>query len=114
MLEECKIENLYNLNKTIAKPLLERFIYPWEVLDFVEDFIIELGKSLNLETYELKGDNIWIAKTAKIMKTAYIEGPTIIGENSEVRHCAFIRKNAIIGNNCVVRKFNRTKKCNFI
>ena len=29
-------------------------------------------------------------------------GPTIIGENAEVRHCAFIRGKAIVGNNTVV------------
>lgn len=105
-MEECKIENLYNLNETIARPLLEKFKYPWEVLSSINDFIIELGKNLDPEIYEQKGENIWIAKSAKVMESAYINGPVIIGENTEVRHCAFIRGKAIIGNNCVVRKFN--------
>ncbi len=34
--------------------------------------------------------------------TAYINGPAIIGENAEVRHCAFIRGKAIVGNGAVV------------
>ena len=99
---ECKIENLYNLDETIAKPLLEKYTYPWEVLPYINEFIIEIGKNLDQGIYELKGENIWIAKSAKIMESAYIKGPAIIGENAEVRHCAFIRGNAIIGNDCVV------------
>lgn len=101
-MEECKIKNLYNLDETIAKSLLEKYVYPWEALPKISEFIIELGDSLDSNIYELKGENIWIAKSAKVMPSAYIKGPVIIGENAEIRHCAFIRGNAIIGNNAVV------------
>ena len=40
-MEECKIKNLYNLEETIAKELLEKSTYPWEVLPKIEEFIIE-------------------------------------------------------------------------
>lgn len=99
---ECKIKNLYNLEETIAKPLLENLEYPWEALPKIKDFIIELGKNLNKEIYEEKEENVWIAKSATIAPTAYIKGPVIIGENAEIRHCAFIRGNAIVGNGAVV------------
>ena len=101
-MENCKIKNLYNLEETMAKPLLEKLEYPWEALPKISEFIIELGNSLDKEIYEEKQENVWIAKTAKIYPTAYIKGPAIIGENAEVRHCAFIRGNAIVGNNAVV------------
>lgn len=101
-MEECKIKNLYNLEETIAKALLEELTYPWEALPKISKFIINLGNKLDEKIYELKGENIWIAKSAKVMPSAYIKGPAIIGENSEVRHCAFIRGNAIVGNNSVV------------
>ena len=101
-MEECKIKNLYNLGETIAKPLLENLTYPWEALPKISEFIIELGNKLDKEIYELRGENIWIAKSANIYPTAYIKGPAIIGENAEIRHCAFIRGNAIVGNNAVV------------
>ena len=101
-MEECKICNLYNLNETIAKELLEKYTYPWEVLPNINDYIIELGNTLDTETYEKKGENIWIAKSAKVAPTAYINGPVIIGENAEIRHCAFIRGKAIIGEGAVV------------
>ena len=101
-MEECNIKNLYNLEETIAKDLLENLTYPWEALPKISEFIKELAPKLNPEIYEQKGGNIWIAKTAEIAPTAYIKGPVIIGENAEIRHCAFIRGNAIIGNNTVV------------
>ena len=101
-MEECKIKNLYNLDETIAKELLEKFEYPWEVLPEINNFILEVGPKLDPEVYELKGENIWIAKSANVYSSAYIKGPAIIGENAEVRHCAFIRGKAIVGNNAVV------------
>ena len=101
-MEELKIINLYNLDETIAKELLETVTYPWEALPKIEDFIIELGNKLDKNVYEKKGDNIWVAKSAKIAHTAYINGPAIIGEDAEIRHCAFIRGKAIIGNGAVV------------
>ena len=101
-MDECKICNLYNLEETMAKELLQQAVYPWEVLPKISEFIIYLGKKLDKEKYEEVNENIWIAKTAKVAKTAYINGPAIIGENAEIRHCAFIRGNAIVGEGAVV------------
>ena len=101
-MENCKIKNLYNLEETITKDLLEKFEYPWEALPEISKFILEIGLMLDKDIYEQKGENIWIAKSANVYPSAYIKGPAIIGENAEVRHCAFIRGNAIVGNNAVV------------
>ena len=101
-MDECKICNLYNLEETIAKELLENLTYPWEALPKIEEFIINFGNSLNLDKYEKKDDTIWIAKTATVAPTAYIAGPTIIGENAEIRHSAFIRGKVIVGEGAVV------------
>ena len=101
-MEECKIKNLYNLEETIAKELLESVTYPWEALPKIEEFILKIGEKLDKKKYEKKGENIWIAKSAKIAPTAYINGPAIIGENAEIIHCAFIRGKAIVGEGAVV------------
>ena len=101
-MDECKICNLYNLEETMAKELLQQAVYPWEVLPKISEFIIYLGKKLDKEKYDEVSENIWIAKTDKVAKTAYINGPAIIGENAEIRHCAFIRGNAIVGEGAVV------------
>lgn len=101
-MNECKISNLYNLDETIAKKIFNGCEYPWEVLPKIKDFIIELGQTLSSEEYNKIGENIWIAKFATVAPTAYINGPTIIGKDAEIRHCAFIRGNAIVGEGCVV------------
>lgn len=94
--------NLLDFDRTIAKPLFEKFDYPWQVLDGLSDFIKELGKSLDPDIYEKRGENIWVAKSASVAPSAYLGGPLIICENAEIRHCAFIRGNAIIGKGAVV------------
>ena len=53
------------------------------------------------DDYELKGENIWIHKSAKVAVSANITGPCIIDEGAEIRPCAFVRGSAIIGKNCV-------------
>ena len=101
-MEECKIVNLYTLDETIAKDLLEKYEYPWEVLPHIEEYIKELGKKFDKEEYIQKENNVWIHKTAKVYESAYIGENCIICKNAEIRHCAFIRKNAIIGEGAVV------------
>ena len=101
-METCKIENLYDLNETIAGSVLEGAVYPWEVLPKISAFILELGATLDEEEYEKRGEDIWVAKSAVVAPTAYIHGPAIIGKHAEIRHCAFIRGNAIVGEGAVV------------
>lgn len=96
------IEELYDLNETIAAELFEGAVYPWEVLPKIHDFIMELGKRLPKEIFEERGENIWIARSAKVAPTACLNGPLIIDEEAEIRHCAFVRGNAIVGKGAVV------------
>lgn len=101
-METAKVSNLYTLEETIAADLFQNHNYPWEVLPEISAFIVELGKTLDPEVYEQKGENVWIAKNAKVAPTAFINGPAIIDEEAEIRHCAFIRGNAIVGKGAVV------------
>ena len=102
-MEQLKIRELYaDLSKTLAKELLESKTYPWEVLPQISSFILKLGSTLSEEEYEKRGEDVWIARSAKVAPTAYIHGPAIIGKEAEVRHCAFIRGNALVGEGAVV------------
>ncbi len=101
-MKELTVAALYDLNETIAKDIFDGATYPWEVLPKIKDFILEFGNSLSEEEYEKAGENIWIAKSAKVAPSASITGPAIIGKDAEVRHCAFIRGNAIVGEGAVV------------
>ena len=102
MIKDLTIAALYTLSETIAADLFDGKTYPWEVLPEIKDFILKLGNTLSADLYEKKGENIWIAKSAKVAPTACINGPCIIDEDAEVRHCAFIRGNAIVGKGAVV------------
>lgn len=102
MNELIEIKSLFNLNETIAAKVFDGCTFPWEVLSKIGTFIAELGNTLPEDEYEKCGDNVWIAKSAKVFPSAYINGPCIIDRDAEVRHCAFIRGNAIVGAGAVV------------
>ena len=97
-----EIKELLNLDKTIAAKLFEGKTYPWEALDGIKSFILELGETLSADEYDHPEEGVWIAKDAKIFPSAYIGAPCIIDHGAEVRHCAFIRGSAIVGKNAVV------------
>ena len=101
-MEQFTIENLYSLEETIAAALFEGAVYPWELLPKISGFIVELGKNLPKDKFTQVKENVWIAKSAKVAPTAFINGPAVIDEEAEVRHCAFIRGNAIVGKGAVV------------
>ena len=96
------VEELFAPNDSLGYALLKSVTYPFEALCRISDYIKEIGPTLDPEIYESKGENIWIAKSARIAPTASITGPCIIGERTEGRHCAFIRGSALVGNDCVV------------
>ncbi|MCR5691058.1 MAG: UDP-N-acetylglucosamine pyrophosphorylase [Eubacterium sp.] len=101
-MKELSCENLFDLNKTIARDLFEGKNMAFEVLPEISDFILKLGQTLPEERFEKRGENVWVAKSANVAPTAYLNGPLIIDEEAEIRHCAFIRGNAIVGKNAVV------------
>ena len=101
-MNQYNIANLYDMSQTIAADLFEGKEYPWEVLSEISSFIVKLGGSLDEERFQKIGEDIWIAKSAKVAPTACINGPCIIDEEAEIRHCAFIRGSAIVGKGAVV------------
>ena len=102
MYSQLTVAKLFDLSQTQAETLLNRFQYPWEALPHIKEFILALGPSLAKEEYEEIKENVWAAKSAVIFPTAYLNGPVIIGKNTEVRHGAFIRGSALVGDSAVV------------
>jgi NDP-sugar pyrophosphorylase family protein len=117
--EELKIEALYgHPEHSIAWSYRSQFVYPWEALSGLTEYIRTLGNTLSAEKYERRGDDVWVARTANVAPTAYIGGPTayiggpcIICEGAEIRHCAFIRGSAIVGAGAVVGNSTELKNC---
>jgi NDP-sugar pyrophosphorylase family protein len=100
-MDELKTNNLFNLEETLAKELLEKFDYPFEALKDIESYIYELIEKLSRNEYLING-NIAFSKSTVIHPSAVIKGPTIIGSQTEIRPNAYIRENVIIGNSCVI------------
>ena len=97
-----KTADLLDLTKTIAADLFADAEYPWQILDDIKSYIVNLGNTLPPERFEHPAEDVWVAKSAKVFPSAYIGGPCIIDEGAEIRHCAFIRGSAIVGKNAVV------------
>lgn len=96
------IEELFDLDKTIAAELFRGKTYPWEALAEISDFILKMGETLSPEEFDHPAEGVWIAKDAKVFPSAYIGAPCIIDHEAEVRHCAFIRGSAVVGKGAVV------------
>lgn len=97
-----KTNELFDFEKSLAGEYLQNFEYPWQALAGLKAEIERLGNTLDKSEYEERSAGVWVHKTAKIAPTAYLGAPCIIGENTEVRHCAFIRGSALVGKGCVV------------
>ncbi|MBQ7145900.1 MAG: UDP-N-acetylglucosamine pyrophosphorylase [Lachnospiraceae bacterium] len=97
-----KINDLFDLDHTLAGDYLKQFTYPWEALKGIKDFILALGPTLDPAEYTEVSEHVWVHKTATVFPSAYLGSPCIIGPNTEVRHCAFIRGSALVGADCVV------------
>ena len=103
-----KYEKMLNMDATITKKLFDRVDYPWEVLPLINDYILEIISTLGSDYIKLK-DDVYVHKTVKIEEGAYINGPTIICENSVIRHNAYIRGSVIIGKNSVIGNSTEVK-----
>ncbi len=102
MSDALKISGLFDLSHTRAGGYLRSVEYPWQALEHIGDWIMEIGRALPSELYDHPSESVWIAKSAMVAPSASITGPCIIGERTEVRHCAFIRGNALVGDDAVV------------
>ena len=109
MYQQLKIIELLDLNETIACDILGSCTYPWEVLPQIGKEILRIGSTLSEEDYDKVGEDVWIAKSARVAPSASISGPTIIDKNAEVRHGAYIRGNAIVGKGAVVGNSTEVK-----
>ncbi|MGN0906983.1 MAG: UDP-N-acetylglucosamine pyrophosphorylase [Bullifex sp.] len=95
------VNDLFDLNHTMARDYLSSFRYPWEALPGIREMITALGKTLGDDFTEVSPE-VWVHETANVFPSAYLGSPCIIGAGTEIRHCAFIRGAALVGENCVV------------
>jgi len=72
------------------------------------------GASVIMAGAILKGNRIKIGRGVLIEPGAYINSPTIIGDQSEVRHGAYMRGDCLVGRNCVVGHVTEVKHTIFL
>jgi len=96
------VTELFTPGNTLVWEKLVGLEWPWEAIALISSYILEIGATLNSAEYDKNEGNVWIHKTAKIAPSAFLGENIIIGEGTEVRHCAYIRKDALIGKKAVI------------
>ena len=100
-MNNIKTDKLFDTKNTILEEVFNSAEYPWEILPKIKDIIANLLNNPP-DGYTLYKEGVLVGKNVKISETATINAPSIICDNTEIRHCAFIRGNAIILQNCVI------------
>lgn len=108
-MDRLTVKRLFDLKNTIASSLMEKSVYPWEIVPKIRDYILLLGESLDVREYEKTGDCVYISRNAKIDSSAKIEGACIIGKGATLRKGAYLRGNCIIGDGCVIGNSSEIK-----
>ena len=73
-----EVKDLLDLSKTIASSLFDGVSYPWEALDQIKEYILQLGQTLPEEEFDHPSADVWIAKDATVFPSAYLGGPLIV------------------------------------
>ena len=101
-MENIVFSEILDYSASLAGEVLAKLEIPWDILDNLTEYIRQLGKQLEKEGWREILPEVWVGENVTIAPTAEIHGPCIIGEGSEIRHCAFIRGSALVGADCVV------------
>ncbi len=100
---------LFSFENTIARSLCESVEYPFEIPELLPEAILRIGRGLDKDRFCQIGRDVWIAKNARVDKSAVILGPAIIDEHAEIRTGAYIRGGVIIGKGAVVGNSSEVK-----
>lgn len=104
-----RCDELFDFDKTISRVYLKRGAEPYTMVSSIKQIILELGKNLDPKHYFEINCGVWVSKSAGIAESALIEGPCIIDDEADIRHCAFIRGSVIVGKRCVVGNSTEVK-----
>ena len=64
------IENdaLFDFSHTVAGDFLQKLTYPHEALPLIGEWILTIGEGLDAALYDHPAKDIWIAKSAKVLR----------------------------------------------
>ena len=111
-MEKIRTSELFgDENSSIAYDFIKSFECPWQALPRIREYILSLGKKLSKEEYDEVEPEVWVAKGARVEKSALICAPAIICDGAQIRHCAYIRGDVIVGKGAVVGNSTELKNC---
>ena len=108
--EQITIKELFDCRVSYLQPLLNKHTYPWQVLPELKGYIRQLINE-GLEGFTEIAPGVLVGQNVKIAATATIEGPAIIGHNTEIRPGAYLRGAVITGPDCVLGNSSEFKNC---
>ena len=94
--------DLLDVEHTTARELFMAHTYPWEVLPCARGFILFLLDTLPEDRYFRVSRDVAIARSAKLAENVTVYGPSVIGEECELRCGAFIRGGVLIGDGVTI------------
>ena len=99
---------LFDTERSLCGPYLEKASLPWELLAELDRLIAEISLTLPADFREVS-PQVWVGSGTVIAPTAVIQGPAIIGRNCQIRHGAFIREYVLVGNDAVIGNSTEVK-----
>ncbi len=100
-------ERFFDLQEFLHKDLFKLGSPVWDSLSELKGYLdnknlgrieCDIPKGVTL----VNPDKISIGKGTRVESGAYIEGPCVLGEDSQVRHGAYIRPYVLTGKKCVI------------
>ena len=110
MNKSVKTKELFDCETIYLKKLFDKYMYPWELVNNLKDYMNNLIK-MGLDGFNEIEDGIFVGENVKISNNVSIESPAIIGNNTELRTGAFLRGYVIVGDNCVIGNSTELKNC---
>ena len=110
LVEQVKTKELFDCRVDYLKPLFDKYLYPWQMLPELKNYIRELMEK-GMDGFTEIAPGVLVGPNVKIAPTATIEGPAIIGANTEIRPGAYIRSWVITGPDCVIGNSTEMKNC---
>ena len=102
--------DLFDLTRTLARPLFEGRARPWEALSLLEAFLLDLGPRLGAE-YEQIAEHVWVGRGTVVDPLVTFRGPVVVGRDGEIRPGAFVRPGVLAGDGCVLGHASEFKNC---
>ena len=97
-----KTDEILDLQHSLAGDFLAGFTWPWEALPHIKEEILRLIETLPKDEYHEAAPQVWLHNSVTVAPTASLNGPAIIGANTEIRPGAFIRGSVLVGADCVI------------